>query len=451
MQLDPQTRQSDRQIDVLVISELSFYPFDQGSKLHGSQMARALDEIGVNVRLAGLQPTPGDCPAWLKKMLVDWPRASSADERRFTVGFGGLLGPLRRRLASHQNLDLQELAGLVTLVDRLNPAAVIALGQHGPVLLHGLKRSHPDIRRVWYAADEPIYFQLSCLPYLPLRQWPHRFRLIGLYAMLEWLFVRGVDGGIGVSPRDTRLLKWLAGVRQTRTVRNGVDLDYYHRHEELDSSSCRSKDHSLVFWGRLDFEPNVDAMCWFARRLWPKVRLHWPDATWRIVGKNADVRVRRLADLPGVTVVGAVPDIRTEAWSNSITILPLRCGAGIKNKLLEASAMSRPILASPHAVSGLDLPVGSRPLMICRSPVEWLEQLRRLWNDPQAREQLGGSARQWVESSHTWRGSARELLRFLNRLLPAARLILIDPSDDQIRDEKKPTLDHGRLSRYQAA
>lgn len=394
--------------------------------------------------MAGMQPTPPDCPPWLKRLIIDWPESTDDQISQFRSGWRGPLVRLRHRLASHQNLDIRKLAGVITLVNRLKPAAVIALGQHGPILLRGLKRAHPSVKCIWYAADEPINFQLSCLPHLPIRQWGRRLRLIGIYALLEALFTRNLDGAIGVSPKDTLLLKWLAGVRHVRTIRNGVDLDYFSATQPTSEvQACHANsNHSLVFWGRLDFEPNIDAVCWFANRIWPRLRLHWPNATWRIVGKNADARVKAACNRPGIMLVGEVPDIRPEAMSASITILPLRCGAGIKNKLLEAAALGRPILASTSTVRGLKLPPRALPIMICHNQDDWLNCMRRLWNDPQQCDQLGKTARQWVERNHTWTGAARELLRFLNRMLPPEQMILIDPAPDQIEDEKLPTSMH---------
>lgn len=124
-------------------------------------------------------------------------------------------------------------------------------------------------------------------------------RMVALYAAIETLFVRGLNGAIGVSPTDSRLLHIVAGARQTVTIRNGVDLDYFGQQPQtVDGPPLANP--SLVFWGRLDFEPNVDAVCWFAREVWPTLRRRVPSASWKIVGKNPVPQVEQLNELASV-------------------------------------------------------------------------------------------------------------------------------------------------------
>jgi glycosyltransferase involved in cell wall biosynthesis len=230
---------------------------------------------------------------------------------------------------------------------------------------------------------------------------------------IERLFASNLDGAIGVSPRDSTLLRWIGGIRNTMTIRNGVDLNYFRPDRP---TPCGSEKHprSLVFWGRMDFEPNADAVLWFSERVWPILRAKFPDAIWHIVGKNPTEHVQRLANRPGITVLGAVDDIRTHAAAASITILPIRCGAGIKNKLLEAAAMARPILASPKAVLGLNINnTDPKPMIVCPAAENWLQEIERLWADPQLRNALGLRALDWVRTHHNWTRAAQSLVEWL--------------------------------------
>jgi len=404
----------DQQTDVLFISEQPLWPMDQGYRVHGCQMARALAGSGLAVKMTSLRPTTRCDQPWLSDMLVDWQTADTEDRRAFLQGWAGPCATLRHRLASHQAIDTHELAGLIPLIRRLNPKAVIALGQHGPIMLRGLRGAFPDLTTVWYAADEPVFFQLSCLRREGVGALKRRAYLAGLYGALQALFARGLDGAIGVSPADTRLLKYTAGVRRAVTIPNGVDSDYFH------PSHTRPKSCSLVFWGRLDFEPNADAVRWFAHRVWPRLRARQPQARWQIVGKNAGAKVRQLEDIPGIQFVGEVDDIRTHAHAAAATILPMRCGGGIKNKLLEAAAMGLPILASPRAVKGLSWPDHTTPVRVCRGPDDWVYQIERVWFDGVLSHTLRRDARNWVLHQHTWPNAAGRLTRFLEDLSGSA-------------------------------
>jgi len=402
--------------DVLIVSEVPLWPLDQGLKVHGSQMAKALTARGQRVRIATLSPPPDDMPDDLRRLHLPWPEASDADARMFRAGWNGPLGDFRAKVASHQALSLRELAGLVPLVRRCRPAAAVALGQHGPILLRGLhgytRRMRERPRLVWYAADELVSFQLGCWMKKPWSKPLYHARLAAVYAGIERAFGPCLDGVIGVSPRDTQRLKWMTAARSAKLIRNGVDLDFFN--PAISAPSVKPR--SLVFWGRLDFEPNVDAACWFVRHVWPTLRFRFPDATLSIVGCQPTPAVKQLDQHAGVTVVGPVDDLRPHAMSASATILPMRVGGGIKNKLLEAAAMGLPIIASPRAVAGLDLGGGRLPLEIAKSKKQWIDSVRRVWTDDLHRQSVGEQARTWAQTHHNWDAAAEELIQWTSKM-----------------------------------
>jgi glycosyltransferase involved in cell wall biosynthesis len=395
-------------LDLLFVSQHALWPADQGCKIHGSQMALAAAKLGARVGVVCMEPTRELSPAALSRLLLPWPEATEADRAAFHDGWRGAGSWLRHRLAKHQGLDPRAMAGVVSLVERHRPAAVIGVGLHAPLLLRGLS-AHTETKTIWYAADELIYFNLSCMRRESVADGLRRLHTLALHAALENAFARGLDGAIGVSPLDTRMLRVLAGVRETVTIRNGVDLDAF-------APSFEGADpHSLVFWGRLDFEPNIDAVSWFAQTVWPRLREKHPTATWSIVGKKPHPRVVALNKLAGVRVLGEVPDIRPLARAAAVTVLPMRCGGGIKNKLLEAAAMGRPIVASPKAVEGLDLH-NLHPFRVCASPAQWVRSIEELWSKPLTAADQGRRARTWAKTCHSWSSAAQSLLDWVSRM-----------------------------------
>lgn len=373
-------------------------------------MVHALRRLGVDAKVSTIPPLPADAPSSLREAWLPWPQT---DERHCAALLQGWRGPglaLRKRLASYQGLELSTLAGAIALVDRLRPQAVIGLGQHSTLMLRALS-SRPQVRRVWYAADELVRFHMTCLVREAPRAWPERFRRLIHHALMERLFTPDLDGAVAVSPVDARCLRLIAGVPRSITIRNGVDFNYFQ------PSTQTPRPRSLVFWGRLDFEPNIDAVQWFAREIWPQVRTRWPDASWTIIGKGAGPGIRSwLQTIPGVDMLGEVADLRPRVANAVIAILPMRCGGGIKNKLLEAAAMGKPILASPRAVDGLDAPTDSPPWLVCRGVSDWLENLDRLWSHPAAADDLGKRALAWVRRHHNWDTAAARLIEWVGSL-----------------------------------
>jgi sugar transferase (PEP-CTERM/EpsH1 system associated) len=177
-------------------------------------------------------------------------------------------------------------------------------------------------------------------------------------------------------------------------INNGVDLEYFH---PLDSSS----EPRCVFVGALDYRPNVDAACWFCREVWPLVVQQRPDATVALVGRRPAAAVNELASIPGVEIVGQVPDVRPAMSRASVVVAPLRIARGVQNKVLEGLATSKAVVASPAALCGVKARPGQH-LLSASTPAEWVESILRLFESPQLRANFGTAGRRYVEENHRW-------------------------------------------------
>lgn len=227
-----------------------------------------------------------------------------------------------------------------------------------------------------------------------------------------------------VSPPEADLYRRISAatsVADVHALTNGVDLDYFRP----DDRSAGDVSPTLVFLGAMDYRPNIDAVCWFCREVWPNLRQSRPNAIFEIVGRRPADEVRRLAELPGVRVTGAVPDVRPHLARASAVVAPLRIARGIQNKVLEAMAAGRPVVASPQALEGLDVR-HDEEVLAAESPSEWTTTLSDLLDGPELRQRLGTSARRYVERHHDWNV----------RLSPLADLLeLATPSQLRTRQE----------------
>jgi len=108
-----------------------------------------------------------------------------------------------------------------------------------------------------------------------------------------------------------------------------------------------------------------------------------------------------LATRPGVEVIGTVPDVRPFVTGAALAVVPLRIARGVQNKVLEAMAMARPVVASSLCLQGLTT-VPGRDLLAADTVEQWVTSICRLLTDESERRELGTAARAFVEANHHW-------------------------------------------------
>lgn len=151
-------------------------------------------------------------------------------------------------------------------------------------------------------------------------------------------------------------------------VENGVESSYFEAAPAV--LDTLRKRRFIAFVGTMNYRPNIDAVRWFAAEVFPAVRRTIPDLEFLVVGRNPAKAVRELAEIDGIEITGAVPDVRPYLSSARAIVAPLRLARGIQNKVLEALAMGRPVLASPEVCTtfGSRVPTG---VLRCDSAAEY--------------------------------------------------------------------------------
>ena len=200
-----------------------------------------------------------------------------------------------------------------------------------------------------------------------------------------------------VSDAEAALYRSFCPNDQTHGIMNGVDLDFFCD----DFPVMRKRPDQCVFVGVLDYRANVESLAWFCREVWPLVLARKPEATFAIVGKNPTAQVRGLGQLPGVRFVGPVPDVRPYIAESRMVVAPLQIARGIQNKVLEAMAMGKPVVATPQASEGLDVESGVH-LLNAASAEEQCDALLRLYQDDALVNRIGSSAREYAAANHSW-------------------------------------------------
>ncbi len=157
----------------------------------------------------------------------------------------------------------------------------------------------------------------------------------------------------------------------------------------------------IVFTGQMDYRPNVDAVVQFAAETWPLVRAQFGDACFAIVGRNPAASVNALNGANGIVVTGEVPDPRDWIAAADIVVAPLLLARGIQNKVLEAMAMAKPVIASPAAAEGIDARPG-RDLIVTDGARQTADAIATLARDPAQCRSIGAMARARVEARYGW-------------------------------------------------
>jgi sugar transferase (PEP-CTERM/EpsH1 system associated) len=260
-------------------------------------------------------------------------------------------------------------------------------------------------------ADLPRIIHFADLDSLKWQRWsemgsPPLSWIYGLEAgrllRYERHLAHSYDCSVVCSARELDDLRRLMPGAPARCVRNGVDLDYFA------PMPVEKQRHSLVFTGVMNYFPNVDAVGWFCQEILPLVRAEVPDVTFTICGARPDRKVLALQELPGVTVTGAVPDVRPYLARASASVQPLRAARGIQNKLLEAMAMGLPVVATSTVFNGIEATAGA-DLLVADEPREFAAHVTRLLGDDGLRERIGQAARAIVERNYRWENALLQL------------------------------------------
>ena len=174
-----------------------------------------------------------------------------------------------------------------------------------------------------------------------------------LLADFEQRVANRADASLLVSDAEADLFRTRSGSASVMSLGNGIDTVFYDPAAQFKKLHPVFPDPLIVFTGQMDYRPNIEAVTDFAINAMPIIRAAHPETSFAIVGRNPTSAVSDLSALPGVQVTGAVDDVRTWLSGADVVVAPLRIARGIQNKVLEAMAMAKPVVASAAAAEGI--------------------------------------------------------------------------------------------------
>jgi len=209
-----------------------------------------------------------------------------------------------------------------------------------------------------------------------------------------------------ISKQDFELLP-LHNKSNLQIIPNGVDLKNFKPIET-------AKDFDFVFVGNMAYPPNVDAVCYFAEEIFPLILEKKPESNFLISGTQPTSRVLGLAS-KNIKITGFVKDITNSYARAKVFVAPLRQGAGLQNKLLEAMAMELPFVSTPIAYNALGLAMDSN--LCADNKIAFAENCIKFIDNEKLRNSTGKALRQFTENQYSWQMQSKKLNEIFNKLI----------------------------------
>ncbi len=209
-------------------------------------------------------------------------------------------------------------------------------------------------------------------------------------------------------PDKTHLEKLTKAQTPITVIPNSLDVSQF---QQQDAEAIPS---DIVFSGKMDYRPNVDAVLWFADEVWPQIRQERPSTTFTIVGQKPHARLDRLRHEPGITLTGWVERVEPYLAGAKVFILPFRVGSGTRLKLIEAMAAGKALVSTPVGAEGFPV-THDQELLLVDEAGEMATAVLHLLNHPEERQRLGRAAQHFARQ-YDWRKVVPQFLEVYEKL-----------------------------------
>ena len=216
------------------------------------------------------------------------------------------------------------------------------------------------------------------------------------------------DSSTLVSEQEKILfLKMCPGAHDLIAISNGVDTTYFSP-DFSKPVSVSKQQPTLVFTGAMDYHANVDGVCWFCHDIFPGLKKKFPELHFYIVGRHPAAAVKKLAEIEGVFVTGNVEDIRPWYDKADIIVVPLRLARGVQNKVLEAMAMSRPVVSTSKVNVSINAK-DNEHIRVADTADDFTAAITELLTDHVKKEKIAENARSFVLQNYDWDTNMKQL------------------------------------------
>lgn len=199
-----------------------------------------------------------------------------------------------------------------------------------------------------------------------------------------------------------------ADATRVRNIAPGVPVGVYPNTIPFRRQPAVTSRGGIAFSGNMEYHPNINAVRWFSRSIWPELKRRWPGMEWKLIGKNQAAVARYVKHDSSVRMTGPVEDAIAELSAASVAVVPLRSGSGTRVKILEAWAAATPVVSTTVGMEGLPARAGEH-LLVANSPGEFCAAVSSLLSSESLRARVGGAGRKLYEKQFTWQAGWKPL------------------------------------------
>jgi glycosyltransferase involved in cell wall biosynthesis len=230
------------------------------------------------------------------------------------------------------------------------------------------------------------------------RAWAHRvFSRASLKLERTWL------------PRFSEVLAASENdAERARAIAPGARVTVYPNALPSTPLPARGNEDAIVFSGNMEYHPNISAVRFFRREVWPLLRERWPGLVWRLIGKNPEAVRRFTSGDARIEVQGQVEDAIRELARAKVAVVPVLAGSGTRLKILEAWAAGVPVVSTTLGAEGLGARDGESLLLADGGPA-FAEAVSRLLACTELRQRVSAAGRLLLEKEFTWETAWKKL------------------------------------------
>ncbi|MFC1704251.1 glycosyltransferase family 4 protein [Candidatus Omnitrophota bacterium] len=242
-----------------------------------------------------------------------------------------------------------------------------------------------------YKVEKNFYKRVRFLfNWIPMRRW-------------EAHVAENFDKCLATSSFDKRILQTINQRLDIAVIPNGVDTQLHTPLPKAESA------RNLLYMGTMDYHPNIDAVLYFYKEIFPKIKKNISDCKLFIVGRRPPQAIRDLQRDKSVEVVGFVENIQPFYEQSAVSIVPLRAASGTRLKILESMALGRPVVSTSVGCEGLNV-AHKKNILVADNPSSFARNVTELLTDSMLWQRIRNDARKFVEENYSWDGIAEQLL-----------------------------------------